>query len=141
MAGRLSDEQFQTILRICRERGNIAMAAHMAGIAPSRLKALMTRDESLAMEVNDQLEIFNGAIFAHALERATVGKSDAILAKILEAKVQGFSKETRETTTARNKPTGLTLRTFDEEGREVGSQAVSPSTSGAPLLLDMHRGL
>lgn len=129
----LTPEQYAVMRSTLREKGSMAMAAHMMGISLSRLKAMATKDEDLKIEIDDALEYHGALIYDVALERATHGKSDMMLGKILEAKVTGFSKESREPLSQRNKPTGLRLRTFNAEGEEDGVQDVKPK----PLELGM----
>ena len=131
----LSPEQYALLRSVLREKGNLAMAAEMMGLSLTRLRAMATKDEDLKIEIEDALEYHGALIYSTALERATAGKSDVLLGKILEAKVNGFSKESRE----RNKPTGLRLRTFDAEGEENGVEDVAPKT--APLQLELRQGL
>ena len=135
----LSPEQYAVLRSVLREKGNLAMAAEMMGLSLTRLRAMATKDEDLKIEIEDALEYHGALIYSTALERATAGKSDVLLGKILEAKVTGFSKESREPASQRNKPTGLRLRTFDADGEENGVEDVAPKTQ--PLQLELRPGL
>jgi hypothetical protein len=133
----LSTEQYAILRSTLREKGSLPMAAHLMGLSLTRLRAMAAKDEDLKIEIEDALEFHGALIYDCALERATNGKSDAMLGKILEAKVTGFSKESREPLSQRNKPTGLRLRTFDADGEESGVQDVAPK----PLQLELRPGL
>ena len=135
----LSPEQYALLRSTLREKGSLPMAAEMMGISLTRLRAMATKDEDLKIEIEDALEFHGALIYDTALQRATAGKSDVLLGKILEAKVNGFSKESREPLSQRNKPTGLRLRTFDADGEESGVQDVAPKPK--PLQLELRPGL
>ncbi len=119
------------------------MAAEMAGISFTRLKAVMANDEDFASEIEDAMAYFADLLKMTALDRATNGKSDTLLVKMLEANVEGYSKETRATTNDKRKPSGLRLRMFDNEGNEIedAKPASKPADSKGPLLLEMYQGL
>jgi hypothetical protein len=114
---RYTPEQMQAIRRALHEYGNLARAAHAAGVSLTRLRASISRNEDFAAEVSDAMETHAANLYAVALERATEGKSDMLLAKLLEAKVEGFAKETRVKPDT-GRPTALRLRTFDADGAE-----------------------
>ncbi len=97
--------------------GSLARAAAMAGVSLSRLRASMSRNEDFATECEDALAEHAAMLYETALRRAVEGGSDMLLAKLLEAKVEGFAKETR-VKVDNNKVTALRLRTFNADGAE-----------------------
>jgi hypothetical protein len=138
---RLTDLQINAIRQTLKEYGTLALAAEAAGLTPTRLRALINTDQDLAEMVEDALATHGDLIYQTALERATSGKSDLLLGRLLEAKVDGFSKESRVPANLKNRPTGLRLRTFDEKGEEVGAQDIEPKPEGPPLQLPLARYL
>ena len=130
----LTRQQIDVILQTVKAYGTLSLAAANAGVAPSHLKRLLERDGDLKAEVDDALELFQDAIRLTVLERATEGKSDAMLKLAAEA----FVPQTFKTTVydaKKDKPTRLTLRTFDDEGQPTDP---APAT---PLKLTLHEGL
>ena len=135
MANRLSPEQYQVIREAVTKYGTLAMAASIAGVSLNYLKRVLVDDEDFAQEINEALEVHSAGIYTLALQRAE--KSDTILGKLLEAKVDGFSTESRKQALAANgRITKLTLRTFDDDGNEAGVTDVAPKQQpGEPLKL------
>jgi hypothetical protein len=114
----------------------------MAGVSLSRLRASISRSEELALEVEDALAEHAAMIYEEALRRAVEGGSDALLGKLLEAKVEGFAKETR-VKVDHNRVTSLRLRTFDADGAEnppAEDVEIKPRPT-QPLILTMQRSL
>lgn len=138
---RLSDLQLNAIRETVKLHGTLALAAEAAGLTPSRLRALVNTDQDLAEMIEDAAAAHSDMIYHTALDRAVRGKSDALLSKLLEAKVEGFSKESRVPASHKNRPTGLRLRTFDESGEEVGAQDIEPKAEGPPLQIGLARYL
>jgi len=141
---RLSEEQRLLLRNTLREQGSLPLAAHVIGVSLTRLKAMAAKDEGLKTDVEDALELHAAGLYQVALTRATEGKSDALLAKLLEARVAGFAKESRETLSQRNRPTGLRLRTFTEDGEDTGvAQDIEPKAPNPPavLTIEMQQGL
>jgi hypothetical protein len=118
---RFTPEQMQAIRSALKGYGSLARAAAMAGVSLSRLRASISRNEDLAAEVDDLLAEHAARIYEEAMRRALGSEerpgSDMLLAKLLEAKVEGFAKETRVKPDT-GRPTSLRLRTFDSEGAE-----------------------
>ncbi len=114
---RFTPEQLQAIRSALKGYGSLARAAAMAGVSLTRLRGSISRSEELALEVEDALAEHAAMIYEEALRRAVEGGSDALLGKLLEAKVEGFAKETRVKPDT-GRPTALRLRTFDADGTE-----------------------
>jgi hypothetical protein len=114
---RYTPEQMQAIREGLKGYGSLARAAAMAGVSLSRLRASMSRNEDFATECEDALAEHAAMLYETALRRAVEGGSDMLLGKLLEAKVEGFAKETR-VKVDNNKVTALRLRTFDADGAE-----------------------
>jgi hypothetical protein len=116
-----SEFQMQAIRSALRDYGSLARAAHAAGVSLTRLRASISRNEDLAAEADDLLAEHAARIYEEALRRALGSEerpgSDMLLAKLLEAKVEGFAKETRVKPDT-GRPTALRLRTFDADGAE-----------------------
>lgn len=138
---RLTDQQINAIRVTVGQYGTLALAAEAAGLTPTRLRALINTDQDLAEMVEDAMAIHSDMIYQTALERGTAGKSDALLGKLLEAKVDGFSKETRVPANLKNRPDKLVLRTFNEDGEDAGAQDIEPKPEGPPLQLGLARYL
>lgn len=107
-------------MQILREQvahwGTLTAAANAMGWLPRDLKAAVARDADLAAEVEEALEEHKDALYMRAVQRGAHGQSDALLVKLLEAKLpEQFDPKARNTiATAKNKPTGVTLRRFEE---------------------------
>jgi hypothetical protein len=121
----MTPAQIEIIRRDLRDYGVFSLAARNAGVTIGEIKALMARDEDFNAEVSESLQAHADYIYMTALERAVNG-SDMLMSKILEAKVDGFSRESRVPASVKNKPTGLVLRTFDAEGKEIGVEDDTP---------------
>jgi hypothetical protein len=106
----MTPAQIEIIRRDLRDYGVFSLAARNAGVTIGEIKALMARDEDFNAEVSESLQAHADYIYMTALERAVNG-SDMLMSKILEAKVDGFSRESRVPASVKNKPTGLVLRT------------------------------
>ena len=121
----LSAEQARVIVETIRNYGTLAFAAQNAGVAASVVKREMERDPDFAEEIEDAMAPFKDGLRMLVLQRAAT--SDAML----KLAVEGFIPETFKAapldTKAKGKPTGLTLRQFDDEGKE--------SAPTPPLLL------
>ena len=138
----LSWDQHKAIIDTIKANGQLPFAAQSAGISLGRLRDLMKRYEDFAEEISEALEVFKSALFLTALERATVGKSDTMLVKVLEAKLEDFSSDGRKAAMAtNNRISGVRLRTFDSDGNESGATDIQPSKPARPLQLELHRGL
>lgn len=113
---RLTPEQTRVICDTVRQYGTLALAAQNAGIAPSFLRRCMRESEDLRIEIEDSMEIFKDVLRMQVLQRSV--KSDAML----KLAAEGFVPETfnagKDDKTNRNKPTGLLLRQFGDNGEE-----------------------
>lgn len=150
---RISDQQRRALVEAVVSHGDLAYAAHVAGMTPSAAKALLLRDEDLAREVDDAQDVHRGLIYATALQRAVTGGSDPLLAKLLEARVDGFSRESRTPANRPGKPSGLRLRTFEQTANgdvvdvkhtDIPVEPVakpSPDTPPGVLFLDVYKGI
>ena len=136
---RLSDEQYQIIRNTVQMYGTLGYAAERAGISLSYLKRVIADDDGLAQEIADMQAMHSENIYMMALQRAE--KSDTILGKLLEARVDGFSGESRKQALQQTgRPNRLVLRTFDDNGNEAGVQDVAPKQqSGPPLQIALDR--
>ena len=128
----LTPFQLDAIRTSLRQYGELPLAAHVAGITVSVLRREIARDEFLAEEVEHLLSLHASAISVLAQSRSL--SSDVILKSLLEARVPGFARETRERKKDDAKPTVLTLRTFDDEGDDVTDTAPKE-----PLLIGMNQ--
>jgi hypothetical protein len=149
----LSGQAVDSLAAAVREKGSLALAAFTVGLSPTELRRLMREDESLHQALADAGEVHAGLLYAEALKRAVEGQSDTLMAKLLEARVDGFSRESRVPVAQKGKPTGITMRTFDmdENGvvRDTGepapapapAPATAPAPAGAPLRITLRAGL
>jgi hypothetical protein len=123
----LSPKQIEIVTETIRNYGTVAMAARNAGLPPTRLKQLIAKDEELKTQVEDAMSLFKDSIHMEVLERATVGKSDAML-KLLAENQNPEAFKVQSVDNNRKKPTGLTLRVFGTgEDGEVSETKAPPS--------------
>lgn len=145
----LAPEVIRGIVDYVREFGVLNLAAQAYGVSPGELKREMRADPDLADEIEEAMSVHGDALYVHALQRATAGKSDTIMAKLLDARVPGFAKDTREAEAKRNaRPTAVLLRQFKADGddvQDVEAKPVEPNPAGENptpiLLLPLHNGL
>ena len=149
----LSGEQVRTIIDTISKYGTVALAARNAGIAPGRLRWLIDNDPDLNGEVADALDIFKDAIRLQVLERATVGRSDAMLKLAAESFAPEVFKPAPVDPKLKSRPSGLVLRVFDDQGNEaegtVGQKTSDPpppeppkpQAPREPLRLEVYVGL
>lgn len=134
---RLTAQDMQTIRDTLRTWGVLSMASAALGCRLGDLKAAIARDPDLQAEVNEALEEHNEALYAKAVQRGAMGGSDALLGRLLEAKMPKlFDPKARNAeAAARGKPTGLRLRTFeaDENGDVVDATPKEPTPPAEPL--------
>lgn len=128
-------EQIRIVCDTVRQYGTLALAAENAGLAPGALTRLLETDADLAAEVNDAMAIFKDALRMMVLQRST--RSDAMLKLAVEGFIPEQFKAAPVDPKAKGKPTGLTLRQFDDDGNEVGT-APAPAE---PLKIQMEQGL
>lgn len=147
---RFAPEIIRGIVAYVREFGVLNLAAQTYGVSPGDLKREMSADPDLAAEIEEAMAMHTDALYVHALQRATAGKSDTIMAKLLDARVPGFAKDTREAEAKKHaRPTAVLLRTFKAEGDDVQDVEAKPVDSaaaprenpGPTLLIELHRGL
>lgn len=112
-----SDDQIRTVVDTVRQYGTLALAANNAGMSPGALARLLDTDADLKAEVDDAMALFKDALRMVVLQRAAT--SDSMLKLAVEGFIPEQFKAAPVDTKARGKPTGLTLRRFDEEGNEV----------------------
>ena len=132
---KVSDEQVRIIADTVRQYGTLALAAHNAGISPGRLTALLEEDADLAAEINDAMALFKDVIRMQILQRSN--SSDAMLKLAAEGFIPEQFKAAPVDLKTKGKPTGLTLRQFNEQGHEVGKEPPPPK----PLGLGLETGL
>lgn len=144
----LSGEQIRTIIDTITMYGTVALAARNAGVSPGRLRWLIENDSALGAEVEDALAVFKDAIRLEVLNRATVGKSDAMLKLAAESFAPETFKPAPVDPKARSRPSGLVLRSFDDEGNDVKDNDVKgnvpppePEKPKAPLQISVYMGL
>lgn len=128
----LTHEQFATVIEVITQYGTVALAAKQAGIAPGRLRFLIDNEPDLNAAVSDALELFRDAIRLQVLERATVGKSDAMLKLAAESFVPETFKPAPVDPKTRSRPSGLVLRSFDDEGNDRAAPVEAPSEEKKP---------
>ena len=138
MPSTLSPFQLHAIRTSLQDYGELPLAAHQAGITLSVLKREIAKDEDFAEEVEHLLALHGSAMVVLAQSKART--SDMILKTLLEAKVPGFSRETRDRKSDTGKPTVLTLRSFDDDGNEAAEE-VKPKEPQGPFLLTMAQML
>lgn len=116
------------------------MAAHNAGMTPTLLRVLIQKDEMLAEEVSDALELFKDAIRLTVLERATTGRSDAMLKLAAEAFVPESFKAVPQSAQLKARPTVLTVRSFEEAEEATADAAeASPTAESRPPMRENMR--
>lgn len=130
----LSPIQMQIIRESMQEYGELPLAAHQAGITVSVLRRELERDPALADEIDHYMALRGSALVVLAQQKAA--SSDTILKTLLEAKVPGFARETRERSKDSAKPTTLVLREFDDDGND-GITDVEPKKSTGPVLIGL----
>jgi hypothetical protein len=128
--------QIQILRETLKNYGALNMAANSIGMTSRDLRATIARNPDLKAEVDDAMEDHREALYATAVERATNGRSDPLLGKLLEAQMPTlFDPKARNASlSASNKPTGVTLRRFEEaeDGSVVDVEAKPPEEpSGA----------
>ena len=133
---RPSDIQIRMIVDTVKQYGTLALAAENAGMAPGALTRLLETDEDLASEVNDALAIFKDVLRMQVLQRSM--RSDAMLKLAVEGFIPEQFKAAPVDSKAKGKPSGLTLRQFDDEGND---KPVEKPTPAAPLHIGMEQGL
>jgi hypothetical protein len=119
--------QIQILRETLKNYGALNMAANSIGMTSRDLRATIARNPDLKAEVDDAMEDHREALYATAVERATNGRSDP-LPTLFDPKARNASLS------ASNKPTGVTLRRFEEaeDGSVVDVEAKPPEEpSGA----------
>lgn len=133
----LSPFQREAVLDSLREFGELSMAAHAAATTTGYLRRCIASDPELAEDVEHALGLFGAGLVLtaqHMIRERSQG-SVQLLQTLLSAKVEGFSPESRKAKTeARGRPTGLTLRQFDDDGNDTTAQE-----PGETLLLPAPR--
>lgn len=133
----LSPYQRDAIRESLRLYGELPLAAHQAGITVGMLRRHLNADEAFAEEVEHQISIHGSAMVVLAQQRASAG-DNTMLKTLLEAKVPGYSRESRQATTAKpqTQPVTLVLRDFDDDGTDVSDVSDVPykALPLAPLL-------
>ena len=141
---RLTPQDVQVVRETVRTWGVLSMAADALGCRARDLKAAIARDPDLQAEVDEAMEEHKEALYDTAVKRGVNGGSDAMLGKLLEARLpEQFDSKTRnQALTAKGKPTGVTLRRFEETAdgsvvdAEVKCESAAPAAKPAePLRL------
>lgn len=103
-----------------RSHGELALAADAAGVTLSYLKRVIASEPELADEV-DHAKAVNSANYMLVAQQVLAKdplRSVGLLQSILEAKVEGFSSESRKKEASKDRPTALRLRQFGDDGTE-----------------------
>lgn len=139
----ISQMQRKIVVDTVQRYGTLSLAASNAGLTPTGLRQLMNSAPELRTEIEDAMDIFKDALRLTILERATTGKSDAMLKLAAEGFIPETFKSTPADARAKNKPSGLTLRQFDDEGKEIGKPADSTPAPAPtePLSIALDTGL
>lgn len=117
---KLSPFQRDAILESMRSHGELALAADAAGVTLSYLKRVIASEPELADEV-DHAKAVNSANYMLVAQQVLAKdplRSVGLLQSILEAKVEGFSSESRKKEASKDRPTALRLRQFGDDGTE-----------------------
>lgn len=117
---KLSPFQRDAILESMRSHGELALAADAAGVTLSYLKRVIASEPELADEV-DHAKAVNSANYMLVAQQVLARdplRSVGLLQSILEAKVEGFSSESRKKEASKDRPTALRLRQFGDDGTE-----------------------
>lgn len=117
---KLSPFQRDAILESMRSHGELALAADAAGVTLSYLKRVIASEPELADEV-DHAKAVNSANYMLVAQQVLAKdplRSVGLLQSILEAKVEGFSSESRKKEATKDRPTALRLRQFGDDGTE-----------------------
>ena len=131
----LSPFQREAVLNSLREYGEMPMAAHAAAVTTGYLRRCISSDPEFADEVEHALGLFSSGLvlLAHSMIKDRSQGSVQLLQTLLTAKVEGFSPESRkQKTEATGRPTGLTLRQFDDEGNDTTSTSTPLLQLAAP---------
>ena len=118
----LSHFQREAVLDSLREYGELPMAAHAAATTTGYLRRCIASDPELAEEVEHALGLFSSGLvmMAQTMIKKQSQGSVQLLQTLLAAKVEGFSPESRKSKVeTQGRPTGLTLRQFDDEGNDT----------------------
>lgn len=138
----ISPFQTQTLIEQIRATGQLAVAAFAIGIPVKALRQFAAQDPALGDALAEAMEQHNAMIYVEGHRRATVGGSDALMGKLLEARLPEFDKEARKQELARNaKPAGITIKVFSEEDDVtdvVDKQQPEGAPSGEPLRITMR---
>ena len=117
---KLSPFQREAVLESMRSHGELALAADAAGVTLSYLKRVIASEPELADEV-DHAKAVNSANYMLVAQQVLAKdplRSVGLLQSILEAKVEGFSSESRKKEASKDRPTALRLRQFGDDGTE-----------------------
>ena len=137
MAARLlTPEMTQTVRERVREYGELAIAADAVGLSLTQLRGVIANDEDLRLEIADAMEEHSALLYTEALRRATQGRSDVLMSKLLDARHKAFDKDAaKELAKQRNRPAALVLRTFEEspDGTVRESAEPTPAPPAEPL--------
>ena len=128
----LSHFQREAVLDSLREYGELPMAAHAAATTTGYLRRCIASDPELAEEVEHALGLFSSGLvmMAQTMIKKQSQGSVQLLQTLLAAKVEGFSPESRKSKVeTQGRPTGLTLRQFDDEGNDT-----NPTTTVTTVL-------
>ena len=118
----LTPIQREAVLDTKRQYGELSMAEHAAATTTGYLRRCIASDPELAEDVEHALGLFGAGLVLtaqHMIKERSQG-SVQLLQTLLSAKVEGFSPESRKAKTeATGRPTGLTLRQFDDDGNDT----------------------
>ena len=131
---KLSPFQRDAVIDAMRSHGELALAADAAGVTLSYLKRVIASEPELADEV-DHARAVNSANYVIVAQQVLARdplRSVGLLQSMLEAKVEGFSSESRKKEASKDRPTALRLRQFDDNG-------VEDTTPKEPLLISCQR--
>ncbi len=124
-----------------RQWGRLSLAARAIAVEPAMVAAMLRRDPDLNAEIQAAIEEHKDLLYGETVQRATRGKSDALLGKLLEAQMPAlFDPKARNAhIAARGKPTGVRLRQFSaaEDGtvEDVTDKETPPASPAEPLAL------
>lgn len=128
---KLTDGQVRIIVDSVKAHGNLALAAANVGIGVSALKRAIAADPDLQIEIDDAMELFHAAVDLMVQQRAQT--SDAMLKLVAERRGGQAYKPEAVDPRANKRPSGLTLRQFNEDGTEA--------EPAEPLKLGFNAGL
>ena len=131
----LSPQQIRIVINQIELYGTVALAAKHAGIAPSYLAREMRNNEDLRLEIQDAMELFKDGVRMMVMDAAAKGSPVA-----MKLAAEGFVPETFNTSKEDNgrskKPTGLTLRQFDDDGNDITPKSMAAGTRTELMLIE-----